>query len=427
MRAFSKARSKKSPSLAPPSTSSSPIASSTSQPTKQRCSKRPFGSSSPVDGSPSPTWSSWSHCRRTSSRPWTPGRAAWRAPSRSTPTAPPWSMPGSTASRSKSRTVSGLVRPACRRARERSAAPSSERGSPGKQKGLGGQPGPFGFWVCDRQATRTREARGPLGADASTSKLTFCPSCNPSNEPSTDDRWKKYSLPSSPLKNPNPRSITSRLIVPFCATSVASSFAKLSPAHLRFRACHDRADPARRQAYHGWYCDGQKYGGRARRLREGSRDAKHNARLPVDAAALSVAGDDAVSVQGDRDATRIQSASVHLRPIRSAGGAAGPCPEGARRRCWRPGRHPGMEQLPTSGALFRGPRCRSRPAYVESPALPGAPAVRDQRRRGQGDFRRRLDPACPAADRRRHQRGKALRRHDGWPVARWPAQADAVL
>src|SRR5207248_11775653 len=84
------------------------------------------------------------------------------------------------------------------------------------------------------QATRTRQARGHLGPHAPTSKLPFCPSCHPSNEPSTDDRWKKYSLPSSPLKNPNPQSITSRLIVPFCATSVASSFAKISPAKLRF-------------------------------------------------------------------------------------------------------------------------------------------------------------------------------------------------
>jgi len=65
----------------------------------------------------------------------------------------------------------------------------------------------------NHQAARTRPARGPLVL-ASISNSTCEPLVRDSKAPpSTLERWKKYSTPSSAAKNPNPRSFID-LIVP---------------------------------------------------------------------------------------------------------------------------------------------------------------------------------------------------------------------
>src|SRR5207237_6797191 len=60
---------------------------------------------------------------------------------------------------------------------------------------------------------RTLPARGPL-AEGSSSKLTRWPSFSWSKLPCTELRWKNHSCPPSSRMNPNPRSRTSRLMVP---------------------------------------------------------------------------------------------------------------------------------------------------------------------------------------------------------------------
>lgn len=65
----------------------------------------------------------------------------------------------------------------------------------------------------NHQAARTRPARGPLVL-ASISNSTCEPLVRDSKAPpSTLERWKKYSTPSSAARNPNPRSLID-LIVP---------------------------------------------------------------------------------------------------------------------------------------------------------------------------------------------------------------------
>jgi hypothetical protein len=68
--------------------------------------------------------------------------------------------------------------------------------------------------ACQAPSPLTLPARGPFG-EGSSSKLTRCPSFNESNEPScTELRWKNHSCPPSSRMNPNPRSLTSLLMVP---------------------------------------------------------------------------------------------------------------------------------------------------------------------------------------------------------------------
>jgi len=62
-------------------------------------------------------------------------------------------------------------------------------------------------------------ARGPF-AEGSSSKLTRCPSLSCSKVPLfTELRWKNHSCPPSSRMNPNPRSRTNRLIVPFATST----------------------------------------------------------------------------------------------------------------------------------------------------------------------------------------------------------------
>jgi len=64
-------------------------------------------------------------------------------------------------------------------------------------------------------ATLTFSPRGPFGP-CPFSNVTDCPSRRSSKRvPAHAELWKKYSLPSSARMNPNPLSLTSRLIVPF--------------------------------------------------------------------------------------------------------------------------------------------------------------------------------------------------------------------
>src|SRR5205807_4470773 len=126
--------------------------------------------------------------------------------------------------------------------------------------------------------------------------------------------------PSSPLKNPKPRSITSRLIVPFCATSVASSFAKVIPGRAAFpgRAMTGLTPPTIKHIMGGIAT--AKTG-----RRRGHRDAQYDARLSPDAPALPLAVHHPVPEEGDRDPAGGRPPPLHLRRVRTPG-----CPAGAR-------------------------------------------------------------------------------------------------
>src|SRR5438105_15237956 len=86
-----------------------------------------------------------------------------------------------------------------------------------------------------------RLARGPFWL-GSISKLTRSPPASESKFTleSRPLRWKKYSLPSSAAMKPNPRSITSFLIVPFC---MAVSFSLERADALRQPFEKEGADP----------------------------------------------------------------------------------------------------------------------------------------------------------------------------------------
>ncbi len=86
------------------------------------------------------------------------------------------------------------------------------------------------------QAALTLTARAPLGF-CSTSNSTFSPPerRSKSSELSSESRWKKYSLPSSPAMKPNPRSEMTYFTEPV-ATIVSWSLLKLS------RSTHGRLE-----------------------------------------------------------------------------------------------------------------------------------------------------------------------------------------
>src|SRR5260370_4269534 len=115
--------------------------------------------------------------------------------------------------------------------------------------------------------------------------------------------------------------------------------------------------------------------------RRGYLDAKHDARLSADAPALPLAVDCPVAQEGDRHPARDRPSPLYLCRLRPPGGPAGARAPGAGNRPRGPGRHTGLEQLPSPGALFRGALLRRGAAYLESAPVPRTPRVRDQRRR----------------------------------------------
>ena len=161
--------------------------------------------------------------------------------------------------------------------------------------------------------------------------------------------------------------------------------------------------------------------------RRGHHDAQHDARLSPDAPALPLALHHPVPQEGDRDPAGGRPPPLHLRRLRTAGGPAGARSPGARDRPRRQGRHARLEQLPSPGAVFRGALLGRGAAYLEPAAVPRTPRVCDLRRAGQGDLRRRLDRAGPAASREEPEGCQAVRRHGGWSLAGRAAHAGGVV